>query len=248
MTGGPRQGCPGEPAMRPIGQFRFSMGTIMMFVLMSASAMALFVKVYEYTNPLPMGWKVDVPVLFLVAIGLTSMALGFWKDHSASQVMMQIAIACVGCLTLIWVAESEYERAVRYWCQSAFAVSVTLPMLARRLVKSRMERGPRRDRWKKSCEAVFFAFLTVILVSAGAMYQGAVYFLTMEMIRSSRVAAAKTAVGPAPAAPSAPAKVAAPAKVDDLPTLDDDELGLVPEAKPTPTPEPKAAPKAPAKP
>ncbi len=226
---------------------RFSMGTIMMFVLMSASAMALFVKVEEYARPLPMGWKLDVPVLLLVAIGLTSMAMGFWKDHSASQVMMQIAIACVGCLTLIWVAESEYERAVRYWCQSAFAVSVTLPMLVRRLVKSRMPRGPRREWWKKSCEAVFFAFLTVILISAGTLYQGAVYVLATEVIRASRVAAAVAAVGPAPAAPAAPAKLAAPAKPAEVPALNDDELGLVPEAS-QPKPETKAAGKASAKP
>lgn len=236
--------------MRLIGMVRFSMGTIMMFVLMAAAAMALFVKVYEYSDPLPMGWKVDVPSLFLLAIGLTAMALGCWKEHTASQIMLQVTIACVGCLTLIWVAESEYERAIRYWCQSAFAASVTLPMLARRLVKSRMPRGPRREWWKKTCEAAFFAFLTVILVSAGALYQAGVYVVAMQVvIPASRTAAAvrvtTTTPGP-PASPAAPTKSAAPTKPAAPSTKsipNDDELGLIPDpATPKPAaPTPKKA-------
>ena len=91
------------------------------------------------------------------------------------QIMLQVTLACFGCLTLIWIGEAQYERAIRYWCQATFAATVTLPMLGRRFVKSGLPRGPRRDWWKKTCEAVFFSFLTMILVSAGGLLQAAVY-------------------------------------------------------------------------
>ena len=123
------------------------------------------------------GWKIDVPSLFLLAIGLTAVALGSWKEHSAAQIMLQVTLACVGCLTLIWIGEEQYERAIRYWCQGMFAATVTIPMLARRFVKTGLPRGPRRDWWKKTCEAAFFSFLTMMLVTAGGLVQAAVYGL-----------------------------------------------------------------------
>lgn len=174
----------------------------MMFVLMSAAAMALFVKISNYSDPLPMGWKVDVPILFLLAIGLTAVALGSWKEHTAAQVMLQVALACVGCLTLIWIAEAKYERAIRYWCQAAFAGSVTIPMLARRFIKTGMARGPRRDWWKKTCEAAFFSFLTMMLVTAGGLLQAGVYALATNLPPPSAGSATAT---PAPAVPASPA-------------------------------------------
>ena len=75
--------------MRLIQKIRFSMGTIMMFVLMAAAGMALFVKIQHLTESvaapgnIPPGWNLDVPSLFLLAIVLTSVALGSWKEHSA---------------------------------------------------------------------------------------------------------------------------------------------------------------------
>jgi hypothetical protein len=160
-----------------IRRIRFSMGTIMMFVLMAAAAMALFVKIQQRTAILTQtGWKVDVPSLFLLAIALTAVALGAWKEHTAVQTMLQVTLACFGCLTLIWIGEARYERAIRYWCQGTFAVTVTLPLLARRFVKSALPRGPRRDWWKKTCEAIFFAFLNLMLVTAGGLLQAAVYW------------------------------------------------------------------------
>jgi hypothetical protein len=158
-------------------RFRFSMATIMMFVVMSAAAMALFTKIQHLADDafVPTGWKLDAPTLFLLAIFLTSVALGSWKEHTAVQIMIQVTLACVSCLTLIWIGEAKYERGLRYWCQATFAASVTLPMLARRFVKSGMARGPKREWWKKTCEAVFFSFLTMLLVSAGGLLQFAVY-------------------------------------------------------------------------
>lgn len=169
--------------MRLMPRIRFRMGTIMMFVVMAAAAMALYVKIDQYAGPrLPGGWKIDVPVLFLLAIALTAMALGSWKEHSAVQIMLQVTLACLGCLTLIWIGEARYERAIRYWCQGMFAATVTIPMIGRRLVKTRMPRGPRRDWWKKTCEAAFFSFLTMLLVTAGGLFQVAVYVLGVELL------------------------------------------------------------------
>jgi hypothetical protein len=185
--------------MQLLRKIRFTMGVLMMFVLMAAAAMALFVKIHQHADPLPMGWKVDVPSLFLLAIGLTALALGSWKEHSAVQIMLQVTLACVGCLTLIWIAEAQYERAIRYWCQGMFAATVTIPMLARRFVKTGMARGPRRDWWKKTCEAVFFSFLTMMLVTAGGLVQAGVYALASNLPPTS---ASSTSSTPTSAAPS----------------------------------------------
>ena len=183
--------------MQLLRKIRFTMGAIMMFVLMVASAMALFVKIQEYTDPVTLpGLKTDVPSLFLLAIALTAVALGSWKEHTFVQIMLQVTLACFIALTLIWIGEAQYERAIRYWCQATFAATVTLPMIARRLVKSGMARGPRRDWWKKTCESVFFSFLTMMLVTAGGLFQFIVYEA------ATNLPAAKTPVAPpTPAGP-----------------------------------------------
>jgi hypothetical protein len=195
--------------MQLIRKIRFSMGTIMMFVLMAAAAMALFVKIQRLTDgtPIPPGWNLDIPSLFLLAIVLTAVALGSWKEHSAVQTMLQVTLACVGCLSLIWIGEAQYDRAIRYWCQGTFAATVTLPMLARRFVKSGLPRGPRRDWWKKTCEAIFFSFLTMMLVTVGGLLQVAVYMVASSLPMTAATPASTAgpvtppptpAVGPSP--------------------------------------------------
>jgi hypothetical protein len=203
-----RRGCRSE-AMRLFRMIRFSMGTIMIFVLMVAAGMALFVKIQQHTEGLvrpavlPPGWRLDVPSLFLLAIALTAVALGSWKEHTAVQIMLQVTLACFSCLTLIWIGEAQYERAIRYWCQGTFAATVTIPMLARRFVKSGLPRGPRRDWWKKTCEAVFFSFLTMLLVTAGGLLQAAIYTAASAISASSTPAIPPTPVLP-PVAPGPP--------------------------------------------
>jgi hypothetical protein len=204
-------------AMQLIRKIRFSMGTIMMFVLMAAAAMALFVKIQHLIDgtPIPPGWNFDVPSLFLLAIALTAVALASWKEHSAVQTMLQVTLACVGCLSLIWIGEAKYERAIRYWCQGTFAATVTLPMLARRFVRSGMPRGPRRDWWKKTCEAVFFSFLTMMLVSAGGLLQWAVYMMASSLPLVQVVPAPTPVTPPATTVPATPDPALAP----DLPPV-----------------------------
>ncbi|HEV3165014.1 MAG TPA: hypothetical protein VGZ22_13370 [Isosphaeraceae bacterium] len=169
--------------MRLIRKFRFSLATIMMLVLTAAAASALFVKCRQHTAVITQTlWKVDAPSLLLLAIGLTAVALSSWKEHTAVQTMLQMTLACVGCLILIWIGEAQYGRGIRYWFQGTFAATVTLPLLARRLVKSELPRGPRRDWWKKTCEAIFFSFLNMMLVIAGAMLQVAVQAFFSEIL------------------------------------------------------------------
>ena len=159
-----------------IRRVRFSMSAIMMFVLTAATASALYVKILRYTGPIAVsGWNVDVPSLFLLGIGLTAVALSSWKEHTGFQTMLQMTVTCTGCLILIWIGEAHQERVIRYWFQGIFAATVCLPLLARRYVKSELPKGPRREWWKKTCEAVFFSFLNMMLVSAGGLFQAAIY-------------------------------------------------------------------------
>jgi hypothetical protein len=162
--------------MALLRKFRFSMAMAMMMVVTAAAASALFAKVRAHTPAANQPYlKIDAPILFIAAIGLTAVALGALKGHSAGQMMLQITVACLSYVSLIGLAETGRERPLLYWFQVSFGVLVTAPLLARMFVKAEMERGPRRTWWKKTCEAVFFAFLTMMLVLFGILLQ----FLTV---------------------------------------------------------------------
>src|SRR5262249_15175165 len=154
------------------GRPRFTLAATMMFVLTAAAASALHVKIMQHMGNIGApGWGFDVPTLTLLAIFLTAIALAALKKHSPVQAMLQATLTCLGCLTWIWISEAHYGRALRYWFQAAFGLTVTVPLIARAMVKSRLPRGPRRDWWKKTCEAIIFSFLNLLLVSAGAVIQ-----------------------------------------------------------------------------
>jgi hypothetical protein len=151
---------------------RFTLATVMMLVVTSAAASALFAKVREHAAVATKPYlKIDAPVLFVLSIVLTAVALGSMKGHSAVQTMLQVTVACLGYLSLIWLAEAMLERPLLYWFQVGFGVLVAAPMWARNVVKTEMDRGPRRDWWKKTFEAVIFAFLTMNLVLLGILIQ-----------------------------------------------------------------------------
>jgi hypothetical protein len=171
-------------AMRLLRKMRFSMATIMMLVVTAAAASALFARVREHTPAATQPYlRIDAPILFTLSILLTAVALGALKSHTAFQTMLQTTIACVGYLTLIWLAERGLERPLLYWFQVSFGLLVTLPLLARRIVKSEMPRGERRDWWKRTFEAVFFSFLTMMLVLMGLLLQWIVAMLSMQVIK-----------------------------------------------------------------
>ncbi len=128
-------------------------------------------------------WKVDSPTLVVLAIVLTAVALGAYKAHSAAQVLLQVTLGCLGYLSLLWLFESESYRILTYWFQTTFAVTVAGPMLARRFVKSSMPRGPRRDWWKKTLEAVVFSFFNVLLIALGAFIQWIAFMVSWQSLR-----------------------------------------------------------------
>jgi hypothetical protein len=181
----------GSNAMRPPWKIQFAMGTLMMFVLAAATATALFAKVRHYAGSLvgDATAATDAAVVFLLATALTAFALAAWKGHSVPLAMLQVNLACLGWLILIWVVEARYERAVRYWFEAAFAAAVVLPLLVRRAVKSSLPRGPRRNWWKNACEAVSFSFLNMLLVSAGALLQLVICVGLSEVLSASPPAA-----------------------------------------------------------
>ncbi len=158
--------------MRFLRGFRFSIATLLMLVVTTASASALFAKVKAHSElPTWPSWKYDSPTLMTLAIGLTAVALGALKDHTSVQTMLQATIAYLGYLSLIWLAEAGRVRILLYWFQTAFALTVALPLVGRKLVKSGLPRGPRRSWWKKTCEAFVFSFLNILMVAAGALIQ-----------------------------------------------------------------------------
>lgn len=159
-------------------RFRFSLANMLMLVVTAGAASALFAKVKAHSeNPARPSWKYDSPTLVTIAIGMTAVALGALKDHSAVQTMLQATIAYLGYLSLIWLAEAGQLRILLYWFQIAFALTVALPLLARRIVKSEMPKGPRRTWWKRTFEALVFSFLNMLMVATGALLQ----FLTYEI-------------------------------------------------------------------
>jgi hypothetical protein len=161
-----------QPPMKVLPKLRLTMATAMMLVVTCGMASALFAKIHKYSAVATQVYlKIDAPILFVVSIVSTAIGLGALKSHSANQTMIQTSVACFAYLTLIWIAESGQERPLLYWFQISFALMVTAPLLARRIIKSEMPRGPRRDWWKKTCEAIFFAFLTMMLVLLGILIQ-----------------------------------------------------------------------------
>jgi hypothetical protein len=195
--------------MRRLPAMRFSVATVMMLVATAAVCSALFAKAREHIPAVNQPYlRFDAPFLFVLAIILTAVAFGALKGHTAVQMMLQTTIACLGYVSLIGLAESGMERPLLYWFQVSFGLLVTIPLLARRAVKTRIERGPRRTWWKGTCEAVLFSFFTMTLVLLGFFLQ----WLTLELARVYlTVPAPATAVPPAPAPAPIPAKPGTPA-------------------------------------
>lgn len=152
-------------------RFRISIATGMMLVVTTASASALAARVLRLltdvtTNPFEFGFY-DLCAVLILGIVLTAVALAARKGHSPNQTMLQITVTCLSFLYAITMFELSSQRIKIYWLQALFGVLVALPLVARRLIKRRLDRGPRRSWWMKTCEAVAFAYLNMLLVLAG---------------------------------------------------------------------------------
>ena len=170
--------------MQLLRKMRFTMATVMLLVVTSAVAFALFAKArdhvpngqYPYIN-------VDAPAVFVISIALTAIALGALKAHSSGQIMLQVVLACLAYLGLITLAEIGAVRPLLYWFQVCFALLATAPLIARSYVKMEMERGPRRTWWKKTTEAVLFSFFTICIVLISSFLQ----WITVLLVSSAGV-------------------------------------------------------------
>ncbi len=159
--------------MGRLPRIRFSMASVMMLVVTAAAGSAFFVEVREHarTASIGMSSQYDLAAVGTLAVSLTAVALGALKHHSAVQMMLPATITYLGFLSVIWIAEAGYERLLFYWVQIAFALTVALPLVARRHVKAELPRGPGRTWWKRTCEAVVFAFPNMVLVVLGGFLQ-----------------------------------------------------------------------------
>jgi len=170
--------------MKWMRRVRFSMATVMMMVVAAAAASALFAKVRQHIPASNQPYlRIDAPILFVLSIMLTAVGLGALKGHTFVQMMIQVTLACLGFVSLVGLAEAGWERPLLYWFQVSFGVLVTAPLVARQVVKSEMERGPRRAWWKNTYEAVFFSFLTNLLVLAGILIQFLAVMLGQQLIK-----------------------------------------------------------------
>ena len=154
-------------------RFRISLATVMIVVITAAAASALFASLVRHlpTGPMSTAIRYDVAILFVLGIILTGMAIAARKAHSPHLAMLQITVACLGYLGLLSLAEISLSRPLFYWYQASFAALVVVPLIARRIVKRQIEKGPRRTLWMKRCEALAFAFLNMVLVLTGVGVQ-----------------------------------------------------------------------------
>ncbi len=164
------------------GKFRFTMATVMMAVVTAAVASALFARARDHIPASSYPYlTVDAPAVFVLSIILTAVALGALKSHTPGQVMLQIDLACLSYFGLILLAEAGALRPLLYWFQVSFALQAALPLIARSHIKADMERGPRRDWWKKTTEAVLFSFFTIFIVLVSSFLQ----WLTVMLVTSA---------------------------------------------------------------
>jgi hypothetical protein len=160
------------------------MAGLALLVVASATASALFAKVYHLFRPEDLTTATyptlhfDAPILLLVGIVLTAITLGANKGHSLSLILLQITLSCLGFLSLIWLQEAKQPRLLLYWFQTAFLLTVAAPMLARHLLKTHLPRGPRRSWWKKTLETAIFSAVNMGLVGIGI---GLEFYLFMSL-------------------------------------------------------------------
>jgi hypothetical protein len=157
-----------------------------MLVVAASAASALFAGMVDAMGGSPQpglaAYKYDVAALLVLAVGLTAVGLGAYKRHSVKQMLLQATLACLAFLSAIELGEAGWDRALLYWLQASFAVMVAAPMVARRMVKAGLPRGPRRLWWKNTLEAVVFSWLNVMLVLLGMLIQVIVYYLGLQLL------------------------------------------------------------------
>jgi hypothetical protein len=176
-------------------RFRISMASIMMLVVAAAAASALFTKIVGTISGEFGEWKYDVPAVIIIAVALTAIALGAFRNHSGIQMMIQATGAYLGFLSMIWIIEQEHYRIAIYWFQILFAGLVVFPFLARRFARARSGVEDDPGWLARATEALPLAFGNMILVLAGAWFQWT-GFMYLAMVVQMRQAVAPSIGAP----------------------------------------------------
>lgn len=174
-------------------RFRISMASIMMLVVVAATASALFAKIVEIISSEFAEWKYDIAAVFVLAIALTAIALGALRSHSGVQMMIQATAVYLSFLSIIWIVEREHYRIAIYWFQVLFAGTVAFPLLALRFAKADAE-GETGQGWpRRLFESLPLAFGNLILVFLGVWFQWIGFMYGASIVQMQKDVAAETA-------------------------------------------------------
>jgi hypothetical protein len=160
--------APAPSVSPPRRRFRFSIGTMMLFVLTAASASAMAARLHHLLQG-DERWAIDVPALGTLAISLTAVAIVSVRRGTLHQGMLQVALCCALVLATVGLIEADWTRALPYWFQTCFALIVALPLALRRTERP----------WSLwASEVLLGAFANLMLVLVGVFLQ----FLMLELI------------------------------------------------------------------
>ncbi len=162
-----------EPsASVPPRRFRFSLGSLMVFILTAAAASALYAKIIELlngtANPIS---AYDVANVVLIALLLSSTIVVCIRRETVNQGMFQVTLSCVVILATLALIEENLVRLLLYWAQLCFAVLLVLPLVLRRLALDGEETESRRAWLVWVAEVLLGSFANIILVLLGILIQ-----------------------------------------------------------------------------
>ncbi|MDR3636707.1 MAG: hypothetical protein P4L84_23085 [Isosphaeraceae bacterium] len=151
--------------------FRFSLGTLMILVLMMATISGMSVRMNHLLKTTSNSLAIDAPALAVIAITITAIAIVSVRRGTLHQGMLQITVCCALVLVTVGLMEAEWTRALRYWFQACFALTVALPLLLRRFAVGNGGTDPRRAWVLWTSEVLLAAFANVVLVLLGILIQ-----------------------------------------------------------------------------
>lgn len=163
-------------------RLRFTMRTLMIFVLTAAVASAMFGELARLLKGLPMNLAIDVPSIVLTAIALNAVALGCLLRLSVDQVLVQITVCCLLVLAGAWLWEWKLDRGLRYWLQASFAAVVVLPLLIKAAAMSEDDPSTRSRRVVAGVEVLLLAYANYVAILVVAMFQTLILVL-LAMLR-----------------------------------------------------------------
>jgi hypothetical protein len=180
----PENSRPDDPSGREVPRarrFRFTMRSLMLFVLASAVASALFSAVRGVIPGTTNTFRVDVPAIVLSAIVLNAAALGFWLRLSLNRVLVQVTVCCLLVLGGVWLWEWKFARGLLYWLQASFAVGVVAPLAIRAYLVGDEATAERNRRVVLGVNDLLLAYANFVMILILAIFQG---ILTLFLIQS----------------------------------------------------------------